>query len=90
MSTSIHRRVSALEASSASGVDFILILTKIVRPGDLGREMQTASVYGQRFVRADDESESQFTDRIEVFAKANTPPGHHAARVFVNDNDLAL
>ena len=87
---SIQRRIGALEAAHAVGVEFLVIERFIVPPGKPDGEAAFASVRGQRFVRETAESEAEFLARVHSWAEASAGPGQRCARVVVSEIDLAL
>ena len=90
MSTSMERRVGALEIAQSGGVDFILVLRRIVRPGIEPGEVTAAQMMGQRFERMASESEDEFVARLRHHASENRRPGQHGVQVLCDERDLDL
>ena len=85
MSGIIHKRIAALEASSALADEFVLILVQILTPGATTGEAALADVSGQRLSRGLTETEDAFIERIRAFAQANRAPGQRAAQVILRE-----
>ena len=90
MTGSIQRRLVALEAAHAVGVEFLFIERRIVFHGQPSGEAAFASVRGQRFVRELEESEDAFLARVRAWAQASATPGQRCACIIVSETDLAL
>lgn len=90
MSSTIQRRVEALEHAGTSGVEFILILRRVVKPGAQPGEATQAMLQGQHLQREAAESEAQFIERIRAHALANCRPGQRSVLVLMEESDLDL
>ena len=90
MTTTMQRRVEALESAGAAGIDFILILRKIITPDVPPGEATHAQALGQTFTREQGETEAQFIDRIRAYALAHRRPGQHGVQVLMDETDLDL
>ena len=75
MTSTIARRLQALEVASPLA-GFTCIILRLVKPGHLGDEVQSAEVYGATMTRCDDETEADFIERVRLVALAENPaPG---------------
>lgn len=90
MTATIHRRVEALEAVGAAGVDFIMIVRMTVRPGEPATEAAFAEMLGQRFARLPTETEANFIARLRLYADEHRQPGQRAVSVFCDAIDFDL
>ena len=90
MTATIHRRIEALEAAGAAGIDFILILRRIITPGVPPGEATHAQALGRSFTREQAETEAAFIERIRAYALAYRGPGQHGVQVTLDDCDLDL
>lgn len=90
MSATIQRRVEALEHAGASGLEFILILRRLVTPGVPPGEATHGKLIGQHFVREPAETEADFIERLRSYAIAHRRPGQLGAQVLMDETDLDL
>ena len=85
----LERRVEALEAAVSDGLE-VVVLRKLVEPGNPDREVQTATICDERYTRADGESEVELIARLEGIARALQRAGKGPPRIIANDIDMAL
>lgn len=88
MSATIQKRVEALEHTSASGRDFILILRRIIKPGVSSGEATQARMFEQHFKREPTETEADFIVRLRACGFAHRRPGQLAVQVLMGEIDL--
>ena len=86
----LERRLETLEQAHSDALEFIFIVRQVVRPGRPVGEAVVAETAGQKFKRADGETEDAFMDRVRAFALSRRLPGQHAALVAIDDVDLAI
>lgn len=85
----LERRIAALEGKT-HGLPEIVPLRLIVDPDNPNRQVQTATIGAERFMRAADESEAGFITRLEGIALAIRRAGKGPVRIIANDIDMAL
>jgi hypothetical protein len=91
MNREIDRRLGALEYKTNSGVQFILILRRLVSPGNTGtKEITAASLRGERYTRNLGETESDFIERLRGLAISKRGPGEQGASVLIDETDIAI
>lgn len=84
MSSTLERRLAALEAVHRATRNFTLITIRFIDPGVEAGGATSATALGQRFTREPAETEDDFIDRIHDYAKANCPAGHRGVQVFLD------
>lgn len=87
MSSTLDRRLAALEAVSRTADYFLLIVIKFIEPGVEAGEATFATALGLRFTREPAETEDDFIDRVHDYAEANRPAGQRVVRAFL-DHDI--
>jgi hypothetical protein len=90
MSANVSKRIEALERAGTAGIDFILILRRIVKPGVQSGEATHATVLGQHFEREPAEPEVDFIERVRAFGLAHRRPGQRCVQVLMDETDLDL
>lgn len=90
MSTTIQKRVEALEQMGARKIDFFLILRRFVTPGVPPGEATQAQMLGQRFEREPSESEGDFIERLRAYAVAHRRPDQYGVQVLMEEIDIDL
>ncbi|WP_457443778.1 hypothetical protein [Roseateles sp. P5_E4] len=80
MNSTLHKRVSAIESVTAKPEDFIIKRVIFVGANEPG-EIHSCTLLGQpgRFVRAADETEDAFMERVHQHARATRQPGQLVA-----------
>lgn len=80
MNSTLHRRVSAIESVATKPGDFIVKRVIFVGRNEPG-EIHSCTLLGQpgRFVRAADETEDAFMERVHERARATRQPGQLVA-----------
>ena len=87
MNSTLHKRVSAIEAASIKPEDFMIKRVIFVGANEPG-EIHSCALLGQpgRFVRTSDETEDAFMERVNQHARATREPGQHVAVVLIPAN----
>lgn len=85
MNTRITRRIEALEKTRLLETGFLLIIRRLVTPGQATGETVRAEVWGHTLHREEAETEDAFIQRLRIFAREAAPVGSHAARAVLSD-----
>lgn len=89
MGRALERRIGALEGA-VTVLPEIVPLRVMVDPANPARQVQTATIGGERFDRTDVESEAAFIARLEGIARELRRAGKGPLRLIANDIDMAL
>lgn len=86
--TTLTRRLATLETTKKVGLDFILIVRKVLPFSGSGP--WTAKLYGDQIDSKPGESEQAFATRLHELAQERRAPGKHAAVVVLTSHDVSL
>ena len=84
MNLTLGRRLAALEAINRAADNFTLLVIRFIGPEVETPEATLATALGQRFTREPTETEDDFIQRIQDYAKANCPRGQSAVQAFLD------
>ena len=87
MSAALLQRLTALESTAKASEEFRVIHLVIVSPGQPTGEAVCARLAheGIEFTREPSETEAQFLERVDAYARSIRRPGQQGATVILDD-----